>query len=167
MHVYFVRHGIAEARMQDGSDDPTRALTEQGAFRVKQIAKWLRRMGVEIDLVVSSPLVRARQTAQILHDRLLVGERLLVDERLSLAFDAERLAAIIRERSGAGSLMLVGHEPSLSMVVGEITGGSRLNLRKGGIALVEIGDVELRAASLEWLITPRLVVGRKKPSSAS
>ncbi|HEX8806421.1 MAG TPA: phosphohistidine phosphatase SixA, partial [Candidatus Aquilonibacter sp.] len=123
MLCYFLRHGPAgDAATWEGSDFD-RPLTADGKKRIAQEGKALADRGLELDAIVTSPLVRARQTAEIVAKELGVGDALHLDERVGLGFSAAKLDAILRDYSTAKSVMLVGHEPSMSMTVGELIGG--------------------------------------------
>lgn len=161
MRIYFVRHGIAEPLQNLGESDEKRKLTPLGLERIGRIAKRLQRISVEVDAIVSSPLARARQTATLLRERLEPGGGVVIDDRLRGDFDAKKLSAILAEHPGAGAIMLVGHEPSFSRVIGEITGGSRIRLKKGGVALVDCAGADLRDAALLWLLPPRVLRKRR------
>jgi phosphohistidine phosphatase len=157
--VYFLRHGIAiDAEVWDGSDFD-RPLTPDGKERMKREAKAMARLGIVPELVLTSPLLRAKQTAAIVAQRLNLADRLSEDERLGLGFGAGALRAIAAERKATGTLMLVGHEPSMSATIGDVTGGSRVELKKGGLACVDLDDDDDAAGTLAWLLTPKLLLG--------
>ncbi len=122
--LWFLRHGDAE----DGQRDEARALTALGRLQASDAGAGLRRLGVKIDACLSSPKRRALETAGLACEQLGAGvqvARVLADS----AYDAERLAA------GLGDVLLVGHNPSLSRALHDLT-GARVNLRKGGVAAV-------------------------------
>jgi phosphohistidine phosphatase len=155
MKVYFLRHGIAADRDEWQGRDFDRPLTREGRERMEREAKTIARLNLELDAIITSPLVRAKQTAEIAADPLKIEPA--SDERLGPDFDVQRLGEIIREHTGAGALLLVGHEPNMSETIGEIVGGARVDLKKGGLACVELNDASDVAGDLVWLIPPKVL----------
>ena len=151
---YFVRHGIAVDGAEWEGADYDRPLTEKGREKMTKVGKQLARLEIEADAIVSSPLVRARQTADILAASL----RCVVEEdaRLGGGFDPGALAGILRDRAGVQTLVLVGHEPNMSATVGSVIGGARIDFKKGAVACVAIPDAESLRGELQWLVPPKL-----------
>jgi phosphohistidine phosphatase len=116
-------------------------------------------MGLAPDAIVTSPLARARRTAEIVAAELGMSERLVEDRRLAYGFDARRLAEIVAREAPAASLMVVGHEPDFSATVAELTGGGRVDFKKGGLARVDVRGSQLDDGMLAWLLTPALMTG--------
>jgi phosphohistidine phosphatase len=156
MELYFLRHGLADRSAWSGADDE-RPLTEEGALRMAREAENLARLDLKLDLILTSPLVRARQTAEIVADRLGLISRLQVDERIAADFGAALLPAMLADHPGASSLLLVGHEPSFSETLRELT-GSKLVFKKGGLARVDLQSSEPLAGTLVWLLPPKVLV---------
>jgi len=130
--IWLVRHTEAA----DGSPDAERPLTEKGRDDARAIAAALARLGVELDGCVSSPKLRARDTAMPVCERL--GVKLAEDERLAGGpFDAHELADEVGER-----VMLVGHDPDLSLAVHRMT-GAQVRLPKGAVAGVDRGELKV------------------------
>ncbi len=124
--LYFLRHGDAENETQD---DAARQLTTKGERQSEAAGRALAALGASIDVCLTSPKVRAEQTARIACEQLKLSVE-IAEELRGGPFDARRLAA------GRGDLLLVGHEPDFSNAVAELT-GARVKLRKGGLACVE------------------------------
>jgi phosphohistidine phosphatase len=137
--IYLLRHGDAE----DGDgDDATRRLTAKGERQARQAGAALAALGAEIETCLTSPKVRAADTARLAAEPL--GLEVESCEALrSGPFDALDLAA------GRGDVLLVGHEPDFSDEVGRLT-GARAKLKKGGLAIVDSGELRalLRPADL-------------------
>ena len=124
--IYLLRHGEAE---QDPGDDAARRLTDGGERQARLAGQALAKLGTEIDACLTSPKVRAADTARIACEALGVEP----EEEARLrggAFDSLELAA------GRGNVMLVGHEPYLSAEIARLT-GAKAKLRKGGVAIVD------------------------------
>ena len=123
--IWFLRHGDAA----DGSDDFTRPLTEKGERQSRAAGKALSALGVPIDACITSPRVRAVQTAELACDELGI-EPEQANELSGGEIDPESLAA------GRGDVLLVGHEPDFSHAVYNLT-GARIDMKKGGLAAVD------------------------------
>jgi phosphohistidine phosphatase len=159
MKLYFLRHGIAADREEWDGDDAQRPLTADGRKSLEREAKTLARLDIEPDRIITSPLARAKETAEIIAQRLDLRDRIVEDDRLAESFDVNRLAEIVRECSDVDCLMFVGHEPDFSRTIGQITGGARVDLKKGGIARVDLPDSSTLAGELLWLVPPKLLYG--------
>lgn len=119
--------------------------------------KTMAALPLALDVVITSPLVRARQTAAIVADALKMRERLLEDERLGLDFSPSRLIGILQEHRKANAIMLVGHEPSMSETISHLVGGARITFKKGGLARVDVPDPSSLEGELVWLIPPKVL----------
>jgi phosphohistidine phosphatase len=157
MKLYFLRHGIAASREAWTGDDALRPLTEKGRKRLDQVAAFLAAQALHVDRILSSPLLRCAQTAELVARRLELAERLDIDGRLAPGFGPAALASLVRSHGDAGALMLVGHEPDFSDTIGDLIGGGRVVCRKGGVACVDVPDVTRREGELEWLLPPALL----------
>jgi phosphohistidine phosphatase len=161
MNLYLIRHAIAEEESASG-EDSQRALTDKGAKKMRQIAKGLRTLGVEFDLILTSPFTRARQTAEILNEVFRLKKEIVVSGNLSPMGDPDLLLAEINEKYTVDSLALVGHEPYLSTLVSLlVANGSPVDVtfKKGGVCRLSTDDLHhTRKATLEWLLTPGVLV---------
>ena len=150
MQLYFLRHGEADWPHWTKPDDE-RPLTDFGKKEVCQVGKFLKRLDVKVNLVVTSPLPRALQTAKIAAEQLKA--KLQQDEALEPGFGITGLRTLL-ERHHSKALLLVGHEPDFSSVISALTGAS-LKLSKAGVALVDL-DPETEKGRLLWLFPPKL-----------
>ncbi len=157
MKVYFLRHGLAGDPNEWEGDDFDRPLTDEGRERMTREAKAMAKLDLEPDVIVTSPLVRAKQTAEIVADRLRLRERLVEDERLAPGFNTERLVRILQDHTDADALMVVGHEPDFSFTLGQLIGGGKIDLKKGGLACVDLPDAASLDAVLLWLVPPKVL----------
>src|SRR5438046_6000259 len=149
MKLYFLRHGEADWPNWNKSDDE-RPLTKRGKKEMREVAKFLDRLKARPDLIVTSPLPRAAQTAEIAADYLKA--KLRRDELLAPGFGMTNLRTVLK-RHRAKVLMLVGHEPDFTNIISELTGAS-LKLSKAGVALVDL-DPESEEGKLLWLFPPK------------
>lgn len=170
--VYFIRHGIAEAR-HSGQEDATRSLTEKGITKTERIAQKLFDLGLQFDTLLSSPLVRAWQTAEILQSAGLANR---LEDCLSLSPDGQLSdwlnwlshwqsvtpSSLKTNRNQPPSLAIVGHEPNLSQWAQQLTGshtGNHWILKKAGIIGLQVptADRAIGHSQLFWLSPPRFL----------
>jgi phosphohistidine phosphatase len=162
MRLYIVRHAIAIPRGTPGIKDEARALTEDGIEKMRRAAEGLSSIGYIPEAIWSSPLVRARQTAEILRD--VFGKKIELIISSALAPSADRLdlfGEIANHKSASGSLMLVGHQPSLGEIIGEIAWGSAehyVDLKKGGLCVIDLENIRgTPRGRLIALLTPSIL----------
>jgi len=161
MRIYFLRHAKSQSRATWFEDDGLRPLTEEGVRLMGRQAVYLRKMGPTPEFIVTSPLVRAQQTAAIVAQEFGSDSVLVEDGRLAPGFNRERLVEIIDAYAGAESLMIVGHEPDFSATVTQVIGGGRVQFKKGGLARVDIVERvgDLVYGVLVSLLTPSHMTG--------
>ena len=164
MKIYLIRHSNAVDPGTPGyENDSTRPLTEEGRDKMKMIVSALQSLGVKPDLIVSSPYVRARETAEIVAKVLKYKKDLAFCEELVPMGGADEVIGEINEKYHVDELILVGHEPSMSILIGTLTAGTpdlALTLKKGGVCCLSADDLRTsRTATLEWLLTPKLLSG--------
>jgi phosphohistidine phosphatase len=142
MRLYIVRHGIAELRSISSARDGDRALTSEGLEKMQRQARGMKAAGCIPDMILSSPLVRARQTAEILLQAFGTDVTLDVSENLAPGGDRGALyREIVRYSETLHGLMLVGHQPSLGEIAGELAWGSRechIEFKKGGLCMIDL-----------------------------
>jgi phosphohistidine phosphatase len=156
--LYFVRHATAASKSTWLDDDSLRPLTRAGRHRFAHAAAALARSGaLQPSVIVSSPLVRARQTADVLANALAAKASVLEDARLGIDFDIAALRAILAENCDLPSIAIVGHNPSFATVLSALIGGASIAVAKGTIALVEVSDISQPAGRLVWLAPPELL----------
>lgn len=155
--LYFLRHGQAGNRADWHGDDAQRPLTVEGKQRMGREAVAIKKLGIPLDLILSSPLVRAYQTAEIVAKSLNASSKLNADERLGPGFSPKQLAAIVGEHRKVQGLLLVGHEPDFSETISQVTGGGRIAMKKGALAYVEMQDPASLQGVLVWLIPPKVL----------
>jgi phosphohistidine phosphatase len=138
MDLLILRHGRAEDR-SEGVPDESRSLTKKGIRDIRRVARWMTASGVVPDRIVSSPLLRAKETAEIVAGRTgFPGEIAFWDE-LRPGAGVAGVVSRLGELEGASLPLLAGHEPLLSSLVGVLIGageGARIVLDKGGVARI-------------------------------
>ena len=162
MNLYIIRHTIAvDEGTSDYESDSERPLTDKGRKKMRQIAKGLHNLGVEFDLILSSPYVRARETAEILADVFKMKKKIVFSDNLIPMGNPELLITEINEKYSVDSMALVGHEPHLSTLVGLLAAENAkidVTLKKGGVCYLSADDLHHEhRATLEWLLTPGIL----------
>lgn len=161
MNLYFLRHGIAvEPGTAGCRRDSERPLTPEGRRKLARGAGAMTEMEIELDLILASPYVRARQTAEIVARQFHAEQRLAFSDALAVDGDPRRLIEGIRACEPAPeNVLLVGHEPYLSGLISVLVFGSASGavvMKKGGLAKLVTESLKYgRCAALEWLLTPK------------
>jgi len=160
MELFLLRHGIAVERGTPGfKDDFTRPLTPKGRRQLRKIATAMKKMDLDFDLILSSPFLRAKQTAEIIAAGLKLKKHLKFSNALAVGGDpAVLFRQLERLKPSPEKLLLVGHEPYLSQLISLLTtGGLQLHLvlKKGGLCKLDVDKLHAgKCASLEWLLAP-------------
>ncbi len=164
MTLLLLRHGIAVELGTPGYErDSERPLTPEGRRKTRAVARALAALGVSPDVILTSPLVRAHQTTEIVAGAMKLNKRLHICEQLASGGDAKRLIAEINQHHASAKLvMLVGHEPDLSSLTSLLlTGradGLAIEFKKGGVCLLEVDELLAgKCATLLWLVPPKLL----------
>ncbi len=153
MILFFLRHG--KAGQPRAGDDDARELTDDGIAALEAAAPLWRRLNARPDVVLSSPLPRALQTAELFC--AAVGGTPVTDDRLRPGAGWGDMARAMAEHPDARRVMFVGHEPDLSSAAALLTGASSVRMRKGSLAAIEFyGVPEPGTGELAWLIDPDL-----------
>ena len=161
MELYIIRHAIAQPLGQKNDfTDEKRALTSEGRAAMREAAKGLRKLGVMFDLVLTSPLTRAIETAEIVASALGLSKK-EIEQTASLSPGAavRELFAEIKRHNGAEAIALVGHQPDLGEIISVIVQGNTslaVQLKKGSVCSIKVTEtVPTLRGELLWLITPR------------
>jgi len=162
MRLYIVRHAIAAPHGTPGVLDSDRALTQEGIRKMQQAAAGLRSLGYIPELLLTSPLIRASQTAEILLEAFGNKVELKVTSALAPSGKRQELYREIAQcAKKLNSLMLVGHQPSLGEIAGEIAWGSPeryIELKKGGACAIEMESTQgVPKGTLVSLLTPSIL----------
>src|SRR5687767_11747438 len=157
--LYLVRHAIAAARGSEWPDDTKRPLTERGIARFKEAVKGLRRLEVEIDEIFTSPLIRARQTADLLAAGVEGKPPVKVLDALAPGHTSGAVMTQLAKVAKRRRVALVGHEPDLGELAAHLIGAGRaLAIKKGGVCRIDVGSLSARrAATLVWFVPPSLL----------
>jgi phosphohistidine phosphatase len=157
MEIYILRHGIAVERGTPGfKKDGDRPLTEEGEEKMGQIAETMLAMDLKFDLILSSPFVRAKRTAEIVAEAL--DEEITFSNLLEPDSNALELIREINDEKPQ-RVLLVGHEPDLSRLISVLISGDSdgaIELKKGGLCKLTVDKLAFgQCATLNWLLTPK------------
>ena len=161
MNIYLLRHGIAVEPGAPGiKSDAERPLIPKGEQRLREAAAAMENMGLLFDVIISSPYLRAKQTAEIVAKHFKLQKQLAFSDDLIPGGNPQ---ALIRQLNGLKpapeNILLVGHEPYLSGLIALLSSGdtvATIEMKKGGLCKLETEDLEHgHCATLKWLLTPR------------
>jgi phosphohistidine phosphatase len=160
MNLYLMRHADAGVSRENPVLDAKRGLIKEGKQQCMLMAGMLTGLKAQIDVIISSPLKRARQTAQFVATEIAFDSPVLTSSALAPDGDYAALQKLLAEHSSREGVLVVGHNPNLHQFIarmmsgnGHPPGGGTIRLRKGAIARI---DMAKRPAQLQWLIDPRL-----------
>ncbi len=158
MQIYLLRHGIAEDTSSTGRD-ADRRLTPEGKKKLAAVLKSAAAAGVKPSLILTSPLVRAKQTAELAAKALGCKEEILITSTLEPGGDPEQVWAEIRLHRDAPQVLLAGHEPLFSRLGAFLLNAPALEIdfKKGALLRVDCESLGPRPRGvLKWLLAPRL-----------
>lgn len=156
-----MRHGIAVTRGDPNfPDDTERPLTPAGKKKLRSIARGLFRLGLCVDSIISSPLVRASETAEIVSEVFGPGVTVESSDFLRPGGSLQTLLTSLGKRADHRSVLIIGHEPDLSEGVARLIGNARANFqfKKGGCCRIDFDKFPPRPpGKLIWWLTPRVM----------
>ena len=168
MDVYFLRHANAGESLRDARADEKRPLDQLGIEQSQRMGRVLAALGVKIDAILSSPLVRAKQTAALVAPEIGYTKSVLLDKALRPQASFEEFKEILHRHAKSESIVVVGHNPNqsefLSLLVSDEATGETIELKKGGLAKLEWKP---RRSYLSWILTPKLVQTIEEASATS
>jgi phosphohistidine phosphatase len=162
MNLYLLRHGIAVASGEPGAEvDSERPLTSKGIKRMRKASRGLRRLEISFDAILTSPLVRARQTAEIVAHTLGLENQLEEISELAPESSVDHLLSSLARFHERDHVLLIGHEPLLSQSAAFLLNGKNkpaisISLKKGGACRIEIDSLPPhQPGTLHWLLAPK------------
>lgn len=161
MELFLLRHAIAVVRGRSSyAHDSDRPLSPRGAKKMRRIAEGMQALDLEFDVILTSPFLRARQTADIVTEVFGIEKQLTLEKSLAPGGNHRELVGkLIKNHRSAKSVLLVGHEPAMSELVSVLISGDpglSIILKKGGLCKLTVKRLHYgRCATLDWLLTPR------------
>jgi phosphohistidine phosphatase len=157
--LHLIRHGLAEERGEAWPDDSKRPLTAEGISRLRQSARGLARLGVSFDVILTSPLVRARQTAAAVAAVYQPRPQVATADSLAPGGAYQALLAELEKQARRTRIALVGHEPGIGELAARLAGFRHpLEFKKGAFCRIDVeGLPPTGPGTLRWLLTPRIM----------
>jgi phosphohistidine phosphatase len=160
MNLFLMRHGLAvEPGTAGYSNDADRPLTPKGRRKLRRAAETMKALDLSFDLILSSPLRRARQTAAILAKALAAKDRLELSASLAPGNPTRSILECLHRLPMPDNVLLVGHEPGLSQLISLLLAGNSdlpVLMKKGGLCKLSVPSLKPgRYATLQWLLTPK------------
>jgi phosphohistidine phosphatase len=162
--LYLIRHGIAEKRSEAWPDDAKRPLTEDGMSRLRKSARALKRLGVNLEVIVTSPLVRTKQTAEIIAGGLDPHPHITTAESLAPGGTVTAVLSDLEKHGKRGRIALVGHEPGMGELAARLIGSRHpIPFKKGAICRIDVeGLPPAGPGDLRWFLTPKILRAIRK-----
>jgi phosphohistidine phosphatase len=163
--LYLIRHGVAAERGEKWPDDSKRPLTDDGAAKARKVARGLVRLGVRIDLVLTSPLVRTRQTAEIVAGAFDPRPHIVNAESLAPGGAHAAILADLEKHARRTHIAIVGHEPGIGELAARLIGSRHaLTFKKAAVCRIDVDTLPPNGAGdLRWFVTPAILRTIKKP----
>ena len=161
MNLYVLRHGLAVDRSKPGyKKDADRPLTPKGKQRMWRVAEAMEEMELEFDAIIASPFLRATQTSEIVAEALELRKKLSTTDHLTPNGNPKLLLEHLSQiKPAPKDVLIVGHEPYLSQLIGLLVAGNTnalIDLKKGALCKLEIETLRCgRCATLAWLLSPK------------
>jgi phosphohistidine phosphatase len=158
--LFLIRHAIAAEQGEAYPDDGKRPLTEDGAGQFRKAAKGLAKLGVEVDCILTSPLVRARQTADILAAAMPGRVEVVETDALRPGAPFDGLVRDLSDHSDCSALALVGHEPGIGeMAARLVNAATAFEFKKGAVCRIDVQGWPPKAGAgcLRWFAPPKML----------
>jgi phosphohistidine phosphatase SixA len=154
--LYLLRHADAGDPGAWHGDDDLRPLSDKGVRQAERMGRHLARIGFEPDAILTSPRLRARQTADVVATAL--GREVAEEPRLADGLSPSIVASLLADAGDPQRAVLVGHDPDFSELLATLTGASEVPMKKGALARLDLrGELAPGAATLRWLLPPELL----------
>jgi phosphohistidine phosphatase len=157
--LYLIRHGVAEERGEKWPDDAKRPLTADGIRKLRKVARGLARLGVRLDVVLTSPLVRTRQTAEVVAAAFEPRPHMINVDSLAPGGAYPAILADLEKHARRSHVALVGHEPGIGELAARLIGSRHpLTFKKGAVCRIDVDSLPPNGpGDLRWFLTPRVL----------
>ena len=162
--LYLIRHGVAEERGSAWPDDAKRPLTEEGMSQLRKSARGLARLGVSLDVIVTSPFVRTRQTAEIVASAFDPRPHIVTAESLVPGGTPQALLADLGKQTRRRCIAIVGHEPGIGELAARLIGSRHpIEFKKGAVCRIDVDTLPPAGpGTLRWLLTAKIMKSVRK-----
>lgn len=162
LELYMIRHGLADKKIEDEINDDERPLNKKGKEKMKDIAKGLKELKISFDIILTSPLLRSKESAEILNAYCSDTKEVTVTDLLVPGASYNNLIKFLNKFKDVKKVAIVGHEPFLSSFASYCLSknkNSLMNLKKGGVLMLEIDEViKPGQCILSWLMEPKQII---------
>jgi phosphohistidine phosphatase len=169
MEIYFLRHANAGDHSLNFADDEKRPIDKLGIEQSHSVGRALAALDLKLDVIISSPLTRAMQTAEIAAGELGHKSKITIDDALRPEASYEQFKELLRRHGRKGAIMVVGHNPSMTEFVNQMlfpeTSLDAIEMKKGAVVKVEKGNGG--PAVLKWSMTPKVIRAIQQGSASS
>ncbi len=161
--LYLVRHGLAEERGDAWPDDSKRPLTEEGTSRMRKAARGLVRLGVTFDVVLTSPYVRTRQTADIIATAFNERPPVVAMESLAPGGPIQSVLSDLERQTRRAHIAMVGHEPGIGELAARLAGARYpIEFKKGAVCRIDIKTFPAGPGRMRWFLTSKILAALRK-----
>jgi phosphohistidine phosphatase len=159
LELYLIRHGLAAERGDEYPDDSKRPLTSEGIASLRKEAKALDELGIGFDHIITSPLARARQTADVFAEHLKTKPTISNSDALTPAGSAASVIQDVGKHARKGRIALVGHEPNMGELAARLTGSrAPIAFKKGAICRIDFETLPPKGVGqLRWFVPPKML----------
>lgn len=161
--LYLIRHGVAEERGDSWPDDAKRPLTDEGRERMRKAARGLVKMGIRFDVLVTSPFLRTRQTAEIVAAAYNEAPPIVAIESLAPGGSIQSVMADLERQARRSRVAIVGHEPGIGELAARLAGARYpIEFKKGAVCRIDVKTFPAGPGRLRWFLTSRMLRSIKK-----
>lgn len=155
-NIFVLRHGVAEDYSLVG-DDFNRKLTDDGIKKTKRLSQFFNGLKEDLDIVLTSPYVRAKETAELFIENIAPKPKLEVADFMSVGASSREIAQGLLPYNNYKKVVVVGHEPDLGLFIGDVIDADGIRVKKGALAKINLfNSIEL-SGELEWMITSKVI----------
>ena len=162
--IYLIRHGMAEERGEAWPDDTKRPLTDEGMTRLRRAARSLSKLDVSFDVVLTSPLVRTKQTAEIVAAEFAPRPAVINVDALAPGGSSAAVFAELEKHEKRRRIAIVGHEPGIGDLAARLVGTKHeIQFKKGAVLRVDVESLPPKGpGTLRWFLAPKFLRALKK-----
>jgi phosphohistidine phosphatase len=162
--LYLIRHAVAEERGEDWPDDNKRPLSDDGASRMRKAARGLDRLGITLDVIVTSPLVRTKQTAELVANAMNPKPPIVSLESLAPGGTYQEIITDLEKQSKRTRIAIVGHEPGIGEFAARLIGSRHsIEFKKGAICRIDVDAIPPSGpGDVRWFMTTKILRSIRK-----
>ena len=161
--LYLIRHAVAEERGESWPDDAKRPLSDDGTARMRKAARGLVKMGVTFDVVLTSPYVRTRQTAEIVATAYDERPPIVAIESLAPGGSVQSVLSDLERQTRRSRIAIVGHEPNIGELAARLAGSRNpIEFKKGAVCRIDVKTFPAGPGRLRWFVTTKILRALRK-----